>query len=85
MVDTGSGDVVHATRDTHPEVIAEACGSGAVPRGIVTSFTLRLSPVPDSEPTDISQLSVFVSSNATAQVLTQLQTMLASDDERYWK
>ncbi len=85
MVDTGSGDVVHATRDTHPEVIAEACGSGAVPRGIVTSFTLRLSPVPDSEPTDISRLSVFVSSNATAQVLTQLQTMLASDDERFWK
>ena len=83
---TSSGEVINATRETHPDVLYMACGSGVVPKGgIVTSFTLRLSPLPESARAEVSRISVFVSSNATANTLTQLQTMLASEDERYWK
>ncbi len=74
---------IDSTSDS--EVLYAACGGGVGPDkmidGVVTSFTLRLTP---SLTDTYSRITVLVSAEGTPDALVALQDMLASEDSRYF-
>ena len=74
---------VESTSD--PEVLYAACGGGVGPdaqiEGVVTSFTLRMTP---SLTDTYSRITVLVGAEGTPDALVALQDMLGRDDNRYF-
>ena len=74
---------VDSTSD--PEILYAACGGGVGPDsqidGVVTSFTLKLTPSPAET---YSRITVLVSAEGTPDALVALQDMLGSEDSRYF-